>query len=149
MDNYILLKKNKIAQLTNNKINSFTQNLNFIFDDQYFSKNVAVYDEFSKKIFIAKYNILGYYNKYQEKWLWAFENKYIENYFGNFSKNIYNKIKDNKQFKNIEKNIKKDMDSFLNLCLYYSDEIWILKKNINFDSNLEEFIVITDIIQIA
>ena len=41
------------------------------------------------------------------------------------------------------------MDSFLNLCLYYSDEIWILKKNINFDSNLEEFIVITDIIQIA
>jgi len=142
LDNYILTKKNKISQLTNNKINSFYQNLNFVYDDQYFSKNIAIYDDNSKKILVGKYDILGYYNKYEEKWLWGFENKYIEKYFSNFSKNLYEKIK-NKIY------IEKNFDEFLNLCLYYSDEIWILKKNINFDSNLEEFIIITDIIQIT
>lgn len=141
LDDYILTKKNKISQLTNNKINSFYQNFNFVYDDQYFSKNVAIYDDQSKKILVGKYEILGYNNRYDNKWTWAFDNKYLEKYFSDFSKNIYDKIKNNK--------INKDLDLFLNLCLYYSDEIWILKKNINFDSNLEEFIIITDIIQIT
>ena len=75
---YINLKKDKIIKLTDNKINSYYDNNNFIFDNAIFSTNFGILDNNNKKILIGKYEILGYYNKYQKKWLWSFENKIIE-----------------------------------------------------------------------
>ena len=102
-----------IAKLTNNRINSYFQDLNFVFDENYGSKNIAIFDK--SKILVGKYEILGYY---KDNWEWAFENKYIEKYLTNISKELSKKITFNKNLQN-----------FLDECLKLSNTIWILKNN--------------------
>jgi len=41
---YIKIKKNKIIKLTDNKINSYYDNNNFVFDDALFSRNFGILD---------------------------------------------------------------------------------------------------------
>jgi hypothetical protein len=151
VENYIQLKKDKIIKLTNNKINSYFTNIHFVFDDMLFSKNFGILDNDNKKILMGKYEVLGYYNKYQKKWLWAFENKFIEKYLTSISKKIETVIYENKKkLENFDydKMDESELNKLLNICLYYSDKIWISSRNINLDDNLLEFIIITDINQI-
>ena len=154
IQNYITLKKDKISKLTNNKVNSYFNNLNLFFDDMIFSKNFGVLDSNNKKIIMGKYEILGYYNKINKKWIWAFSNKYIEKYLSVISKKIESIISDitenKKKLKNFNYNnlSEKDLESLLNICLYYSDKIWIMSRTINLDDNLLEFIIITDLNQV-
>ncbi len=142
IDNFFNIKQKKIQNLTNNKINNLNQVIDIIYDEQYFSKNMAIFDS-GKKILIGKYEILGYSNN--NKWSWAFNNLYIEKYLTNISKNVYNNLK--------KHNLDLDIDTInidlLKYCLYYSDSIWIVKKNINFEENLYEYIIITEINQIT
>lgn len=151
IDEYIQIKKDKIIKLTNNKINSFLNNINCVFDDMIFSKSFGILDNNNKKILMGKYEILGYYNKYQKKWLWAYENKLTEKYLTIISKKIKNIVNENnKTLGNFDYNKIDDLElnKLLNICLYYSDKIWICSRNINFDNNLYEFIIITDINQL-
>jgi hypothetical protein len=151
IDNYIQLKKDKIIKLTNDKINSFSTNIHFVFDDMLFSKNFGILDNNNKKILMGKYEVLGYYNKHQKKWLWAFENKFLEKYLTIISKKIQNIIMENQKKLekiNYDKLDESELNSLLNISLYYSDKIWICSRNINLDNNLLEFIIITDINQI-
>ena len=148
---YIKIKKNKIIKLTDNKINSYYDNNNFVFDDALFSRNFGILDNNNKKILIGKYEILGYYNKYQKKWLWSFENKFIEKYLSIKSQTIENNINENKENNknfNYNKLSEKKLNKLLDMCLYYSNKIWICSRNINLNENLLEFIIITDINQI-
>ena len=144
----IKLKKDKIIKLTDNKINSYYDNNNFVFDDIIFSTNFGILDNNNKKILIGKYEILGYYNKYQKKWLWSFENKFIERYLCIRSKKIENNISENKEKFNYNKLSETKLNNLLDMCLYYSNKNWICSRNINSDENLLEFIIITDINQI-
>ena len=139
INKYYNMKKDIIIKLTNNKINSFDNNLEIIFDEEYYSKNLAIFEN-NKKVLIGKYEILGYSNN---KWDWAFENKFIEKYLTGISKNIYDKI----NFTYDDKNI----DYLLKLCLYYSNDIWIIKRNINTNANVNmfEYIILTEINQIT
>ena len=82
---------------------------------------------------------MGYSNN--NKWTWAFENRYIEKYLSEISRNIYKNI----TFTYDEK----DIDYLLKLSLYYSNNIWIIKRNINFNSNMFEYIILTEINQIT
>jgi hypothetical protein len=151
IENYIKLKKDKISKLTNDKINSYNTNIHFVFDDMLFSKNFGILDNNNKKILMGKYEILGYYNKYEKKWLWAFDNKFIEKYLTIISKKIENVINENKKKLenfNYDKLDEFELNNLLNTCLYYSNKIWICSRNINLDDNLLEFIIITDINQI-
>ena len=67
------------------------------------------------------------------------------------SNKIYKVINENKKklenfsYENMSES---DLNDLLNICLYYSDKIWISSRNINMDDNLLEFIIITDINQI-
>ena len=145
---YIKLKKDKIIKLTDNKINSYYDNNNFVFDDLIFSTNFGILDNNNKKILIGKYEILGYYNKYQKKWLWSFENKFIEKYLTVRSKKIENNISENNKNFNYNKLNETKLNKLLDMCLYLSNKNWICSRNINSDDNLLEFIIITDINQI-
>ena len=138
INNYYDMKKDIIIKLTNNKINSLNNNLEIIFDGEYYSKNLAIFED-NKKVLIGKYEILGYSNN--NKWTWAFENRYIEKYLSEISRNIYKNI----TFTYDEK----DIDYLLKLSLYYSNNIWIIKRNINFNSNMFEYIILTEINQIT
>ncbi len=149
IEKYVALKKDKIIKLTNNKIFSYSTNTNILFDEALFSKNFGILDNNNKKILLGKYEILGYYNKYENKWLWAHENKFIEKYLTVISKKIEKKIKT--EIKNFDYDNKIDeteLNKLLDISLYYSDKIWISSRNINFDEGLFEFIIITDINQI-
>jgi hypothetical protein len=145
---YIKIKKDKIIKLTDNKINSYYDNNNFVFDDAIFSTNFGILDNNNNKILIGKYEILGYYNKYQKNWLWSFENKFIEKYLSIKSQTIENNINENNQNFNYNKLSEKKLNKLLDMCLYYSNKIWVCSRNINSDENLLEFIIITDINQI-
>ena len=148
---YIETKKNKIIKLTNNKINSYYYDNNIIFDDALFSTNFGILDNNNKKILIGKYEVLGYYNKYQKNWSWSFENKFIEKYLTVIAKKIKDKIDENDENKKKlreNKLSKKKLNKLLDTCLYYSNKIWICSRSINSDNNLLEFIIITDINQI-
>ncbi len=144
IEKYVGLKKDKISKLTNNKISSYFTNINILFDDMIFSKNFGILDNNNKKILLGKYEILGYYNKYENKWLWAYENNFVEKYLTVISKKIEKKIKNF----NYDELDEKELNKLLDISLYYSDKIWICSRNINFDDNLFEFIIITDINQI-
>ena len=139
INKYYNMKKDIIIKLTDNKINSFDNNLEIIFDEEYYSKNLAIFENNNnKKVLIGKYEILGYSNN---KWIWAFENKFVEKYLTGISKNIYDKI----NFTYDEKNI----DYLLKLCLYYSNDIWIIKRNIGNTNIMYEYIILTEINQIT
>ena len=137
VEEYYKMKKDKISKLTNGKIQDF-QNFQIIFDDYYFSKDLVIYES-TKKILVGKYEILGYSDN--NKWIWASDNKYIEKYLTNISKKVQEKVKD--------KEILKNPELLLKYALYYSNKIWIIKRNINFNPNLNEYIIITDINQIV
>ncbi len=137
VEEYYKMKKDKISKLTNGKIKDF-QDFQIIFDDYYYSKDLVIYES-TKKILVAKYEILGYSNN--NKWIWASDNKYIEKYLTNISKKVQEKVKD--------KEILENPELLLKYCLYYSNKIWIIKRNINFNQNLNEYIIITDINQIV
>jgi hypothetical protein len=137
VEEYYKMKKDKISKLTNNKIQDFTD-FQVIFDDYYYSKDLVVYES-DKKILVGKYEILGYSNN--NKWTWASDNKYIEKYLTNISKKVQENVKD--------KDILKNPELLLKYSLYYSNKIWIIKRNINFNPNLNEYIIITDINQIV
>lgn len=136
INKYYDSKKDIIIKLTNNKINSFDNQFQIIFDGEYYSKNLAIFEN-NKKILIGKYEILGYSKN--NNWTWAFENKYVEKYLTDISKKIYDKI----TFTFDDKNI----DYLLKLSLYYSNDIWIIKRNINL--NMFEYIILTEINQIT
>jgi hypothetical protein len=137
VEEYYKMKKDKISKLTNGKITDFKE-YQVIFDDKYYSKDLVIYES-NKKIVIGKYEILGYSNN--NDWIWASDNKYIEKYLTNISKKVQEKIKNSDILKNPE--------LLLKYSLYYSDKIWIIKRNINFNSDLNEYIIITDINQIV
>ncbi len=137
VEEYYKMKKDKISKLTNGKITDFKE-YQVIFDDKYYSKDLVIYES-NKKILIGKYEILGYSNN--NDWIWASDNKYIEKYLTNISKKVQEKIKNSDILKNPE--------LLLKYSLYYSDKIWIIKRNINFNSDLNEYIIITDINQIV
>jgi len=148
INNYYNLKKDKINKLTNNKIKDYYNNLQIIFDDQYYSKNIAIYEN-NKKVIIGKYEILGYYDKHLKIWHWAFNNKYLENYLTKISKKIYDIIKNNKNINFNYNNLdEKLFNLLLDICLYYSEKIWFIIKTDNYNNNFLEVIILTDINQI-
>ena len=142
-EKYYNKKKDEITKLSNNQINDIDKTFEILFDEMYNSKNCAIFKN-QNKILLGKYDILGYFNKKDNKWTWAHDNKYLEKYLSKLSK----EISDNISIKKI--NISNlDLEEFLKICLYYSEKIWIVKKNINFDFNLEEYIILTEINQIV
>ena len=139
--NHYNKKKEDISKLTNNKINDMSQTFIVLFDEMYNSKNCAIFEN-QNKILIGNYDILGYFNKKENKWTWAYDNPYIEKYLSILSKKISKSI-------NIKKINSSNLDIFLQMCLYYSKKIWIVKKNINFGDNLEEYVILTEINQLV
>ena len=132
INNYYEAKKEKISKLTNNHINDMQKSYQIVFDDVYNSRDLVIFES-GKKILVGKYEVLGY--TYYGKWTWACDNMYIEKYHTNISKKIKNKIKDNLD----------NLDNLLKASLYYSNMIWIVKRDINFDSNINEYIILTKI----
>lgn len=138
LEKYYNMKKDIIVKLTNNKINDFNNKLEIFFDDQYYSKNFAIFEN-NKKILIGHYDILGYSKN--NKWVWGFENKYVEKYLTEKSKKIYDKITFRED----------DINNLLKLCLYFSNDIWIIKRDISNNSKIPmyEYILLTEINQIT
>ncbi len=124
-------KNNKnidIKKITNNIISNIKYDkLQFAFSDEYQNNIVSVYYN-NKLLLVGEYEILGYY--YNNEWLWACDNNYIEKYLTNKSEYL----KKNINFTDLD-------DNFFNLCINKSIVIWIFNNN-------NEYILLNNIIQV-
>ena len=72
INKYYNMKKDIIIKLTNNKINSFDNNLEIIFDEEYYSKNLAIFENNKSSLIFGTSNFKlkkdHYFKKECDEW---------------------------------------------------------------------------------